>query len=357
MRALDDRGRHPERRPAAGDHRRVVRPIRVASGRIGGHEGGGGIAQSVRWARGGQGRLGRTGPGELRAVSGFWKGEGVYVRHLSVLDFRSWERAEVAIDPPGSTVLVGRNGSGKTNLVEAIGYLATLGSHRVSADAPLIRRGASQAVVRGAVVSDGRELLLEAEIDSRKGQPGQDQPGAAAPPARSARHPADGAVRPGGPGIGPRRSHRAPRVPRRPAGDAGAPVGRDPVGLRQGAAATQRVAQERRPRASDGRGSVDPRDPGTRTWPGPAPNCWPPDWRWSPSCVRTSPRPTPLSHPYRSVPYRSVGVRSVMGRSVTWRVRQICWRRPTLPRSTWSIDPRWGRRSRWPRPVCPRSRS
>ena len=49
-------------------------------------------------------------------------------------------------------MLVGRNGTGKTNLVEALGYLATLSSHRVATDAPLIRRGADRAVVRAAVV-------------------------------------------------------------------------------------------------------------------------------------------------------------------------------------------------------------
>ncbi len=65
-------------------------------------------------------------------------------------------------------MLVGRNGVGKTNLVEAIGYLATLSSHRVAGDAPLIRRGADRAVVRAAVVSAGRELLLEVEITAGK---------------------------------------------------------------------------------------------------------------------------------------------------------------------------------------------
>ena len=52
----------------------------------------------------------------------------MYIRHLSVADFRSWARAEVAFEP-GPMVLVGANGQGKTNLVEAIGYLATLGSY------------------------------------------------------------------------------------------------------------------------------------------------------------------------------------------------------------------------------------
>jgi DNA replication and repair protein RecF len=61
-------------------------------------------------------------------------------------------------------VLIGRNGEGKTNLVEALGYVSTLRSHRVSIDAPLIRHGASRAVVRTVVVNDGRELLVELEI-------------------------------------------------------------------------------------------------------------------------------------------------------------------------------------------------
>lgn len=91
----------------------------------------------------------------------------MYVRHLSVGDFRSWETAELPLEP-GVNVLVGRNGVGKTNLVEAVGYLATLASHRVSSDQSLIRRGAGQALVRAAVVSEGRELLLEVEITTGK---------------------------------------------------------------------------------------------------------------------------------------------------------------------------------------------
>lgn len=87
----------------------------------------------------------------------------MYVRHLSLVDFRSWATAEWPLTS-GANVLIGRNGAGKTNLVEALGYLATLSSHRVAADTPLIRRGTEQAIVRAAVVSDGRELLLEVEI-------------------------------------------------------------------------------------------------------------------------------------------------------------------------------------------------
>jgi DNA replication and repair protein RecF len=88
----------------------------------------------------------------------------LYVRHLSVVDFRSYAAAELPLEP-GTTTLVGLNGQGKTNLVEAIGYLATLSSHRVATDQPLVRFGAEQAVIRGAVVRGVRETMLELEIN------------------------------------------------------------------------------------------------------------------------------------------------------------------------------------------------
>jgi DNA replication and repair protein RecF len=87
----------------------------------------------------------------------------MYVRRVELTDFRSYERVAVDLDP-GVTVLVGQNGMGKTNLVEAIGYVATLDSHRVATDAPLVRAGAASAVIRCAIVHDGRELLVELEI-------------------------------------------------------------------------------------------------------------------------------------------------------------------------------------------------
>jgi DNA replication and repair protein RecF len=91
----------------------------------------------------------------------------MYVRELSVTDFRSWAQADLHLTP-GVTVLVGANGQGKTNLVEAVGYLATLSSHRVSSDAPLVRRGAAAAVVRATAVNDGRELTVQVEIQPGK---------------------------------------------------------------------------------------------------------------------------------------------------------------------------------------------
>ena len=90
----------------------------------------------------------------------------MFVTQLSLADFRSYEVADLELCP-GVTVFTGRNGQGKTNLVEAVEYLATLGSHRVALDAPLIRAGQPRAVVRARVqagLDDPRQLLLEVEI-------------------------------------------------------------------------------------------------------------------------------------------------------------------------------------------------
>ncbi|MCE7081513.1 DNA replication/repair protein RecF [Streptomyces sp. ST2-7A] len=86
------------------------------------------------------------------------------VTHLSLADFRSYVRAELALDR-GVSVLIGPNGQGKTNLVEAVGYLATLGSHRAASDAPLVRAGADRAVIRAAVVEGERQQTVELELN------------------------------------------------------------------------------------------------------------------------------------------------------------------------------------------------
>ena len=87
----------------------------------------------------------------------------MYVRQLGLRDFRSWAHAELELTP-GRTVFVGPNGYGKTNLVEALWYSSTLGSHRVATDAPLVRVGAPRAVVSTIVVNDGRECAVDLEI-------------------------------------------------------------------------------------------------------------------------------------------------------------------------------------------------
>ena len=87
----------------------------------------------------------------------------MYLSHLSLADFRSYPEVELPLEP-GVTAFVGPNGEGKTNLVEAVGYLATLTSHRVATDAPLVRLGTERAVIRGNVVRDRRATLIEIEI-------------------------------------------------------------------------------------------------------------------------------------------------------------------------------------------------
>ena len=87
----------------------------------------------------------------------------MYVRHLGLRDFRSWAHADLELEQ-GRTVFVGPNGYGKTNLVEALWYSTTLGSHRVGTDAPLIRAGAPRAIISTIVVNEGRECAVDLEI-------------------------------------------------------------------------------------------------------------------------------------------------------------------------------------------------
>jgi DNA replication and repair protein RecF len=89
----------------------------------------------------------------------------VYVEHLSLTGFRSYAQLDVAVEP-GITVFVGPNGVGKTNIVEAIGYLATLSSHRVSADKPLVAFGEERAIIRGRLVRGDQRTTVEVEINA-----------------------------------------------------------------------------------------------------------------------------------------------------------------------------------------------
>jgi DNA replication and repair protein RecF len=91
----------------------------------------------------------------------------VYLEKLSLTDFRSYAQVDLSLEP-GVTVLVGANGIGKTNLMEAIGYLATLSSHRVSSDAPLLRFGTDRALVRAKLVRGGQSTVLELEINASR---------------------------------------------------------------------------------------------------------------------------------------------------------------------------------------------
>ena len=96
----------------------------------------------------------------------------MHVTHLALTDFRNYERAEVALTP-GPILFVGRNGQGKTNLVEAIAYAGTAASHRVSTDQALIRFGTESATVRLRVQHDDRALVIEIEVN--RGSPNRAQ--------------------------------------------------------------------------------------------------------------------------------------------------------------------------------------
>ena len=88
----------------------------------------------------------------------------MHLSRLALTDFRSYPAADLRLEP-GVTSFTGANGQGKTNLVEAVGYVATLASHRVATDAPLVRSGADRAIVRAAVASADRSTLVEIEIN------------------------------------------------------------------------------------------------------------------------------------------------------------------------------------------------
>ncbi|MGP9503948.1 DNA replication/repair protein RecF [Specibacter sp. AOP5-B1-6] len=91
----------------------------------------------------------------------------MYLEHLSLTDFRSYAQVDLTLSP-GVTVLVGSNGLGKTNLVEAIGYLSTLASHRVSQDGPLLRFGTERALIRAQLVRGEQKVMVEMEINASR---------------------------------------------------------------------------------------------------------------------------------------------------------------------------------------------
>lgn len=91
----------------------------------------------------------------------------MYVARLELVDFRSYPQVVVEFEP-GPNVLVGPNGVGKTNIVEAMAYLATLASHRVAVDGPLVRAGASTAIIRASIVQGARELNVDVSIEPGK---------------------------------------------------------------------------------------------------------------------------------------------------------------------------------------------
>jgi DNA replication and repair protein RecF len=88
----------------------------------------------------------------------------VIVTQLNLTDFRNYADVGVSLEP-GPNLIVGSNGQGKTNLVEALGYLSILGSHRVSTDQPMIRQGADAAIIRARISHEEREVLAEIQLN------------------------------------------------------------------------------------------------------------------------------------------------------------------------------------------------
>ena len=89
----------------------------------------------------------------------------VHLTRLALTDFRCYAAVDVPLEP-GVTIFGGANGEGKTNLVEAVGYAATLTSHRAAQDAPLIRAGAEQAIIRAAISTGSNDALVEIELNA-----------------------------------------------------------------------------------------------------------------------------------------------------------------------------------------------
>lgn len=89
------------------------------------------------------------------------------LHRIHLEDFRNYPTADCEFDA-GLTAVLGKNGQGKTNLIEAISYLATLSSMRGAPTDALVRAGAERAIVRAFGEREGRELLIEAEIGGRR---------------------------------------------------------------------------------------------------------------------------------------------------------------------------------------------
>jgi DNA replication and repair protein RecF len=89
----------------------------------------------------------------------------VRLTHLWLRDFRNYQELDLKLAPAGLTLVLGDNGEGKTNVLEAIAYLATLSSFRRAPKEALVRRGADSAIIRAEGEEGGRRLLVEAQLN------------------------------------------------------------------------------------------------------------------------------------------------------------------------------------------------
>ena len=128
----------------------------------------------------------------------------MFVAHVGLTDFRNYETLDLDLHP-GPNLVVGSNGQGKTNLVEALAYLSTLGSHRVSTDAALIRQGQDAAIVRAQLRHGERQVLIELQLN-RAGANRAQVNRSVGQAAGAAAIVLERAVRPGGSGARARRA-------------------------------------------------------------------------------------------------------------------------------------------------------
>ena len=258
--------------------------------------------------------LPRGPPGSHEAAAP-WDSDDMRLDRVWLTDVRSYESAELEL-APGLTALLGDNGQGKTNVLEAIGWLATLASFRGAPTEALIRQGADRAVIRAEGEREGRAILHRGGAGGLRPQPGAGQPPAAqAGPGPARRAPGD-RVRARRPRAREGRPVRAPALPRRRAGGVAPPL-RRPAVARSTRSSSSGTPCSRGPAAASTRAPPSPSTCGTPSssspagaWPRPAKPC---STAWRPvlSPRPTTPSPTgpPRSRPPTSPSGRPRGSR------------------------------------------------
>lgn len=88
----------------------------------------------------------------------------MWLRSLQLTGYRNYEQLSAEF-PAGPVLIIGENGEGKTNLVEAIGYLSTLESHRVSGYQALIQKHQVSSQLSAKVSHQGRDLMVGIELN------------------------------------------------------------------------------------------------------------------------------------------------------------------------------------------------
>jgi len=88
----------------------------------------------------------------------------VSVRHLELADFRIFRAVSLDLEPEGTTVITGPNGTGKTSVLEALAYLGLRRSFRGAPPEAMVRTGTESAIVRAELDGPDSPTLVEAQI-------------------------------------------------------------------------------------------------------------------------------------------------------------------------------------------------